>query len=61
MLGLEEYKIWTLGGKHKDELTNLVGVFYDLALAKEFVDAEHGGYAPYYAIQHDNNIIYANI
>lgn len=60
MLGVEEYKIWTLGKRH-DELVNLVGVFYDLSLAKEFVDSEHGGYSPYYAIQHNNKIIYSNI
>lgn len=58
---MEEYKIWTLCGKNNEELMNLVGVFYDLSLAKEFVDAEHGGFAPYYAVVHDGIIIYANI
>ena len=57
----EEYKIWTLGGKHDDELVNLMGVFYDLTLAKEFVDAEHGGFAPNYAVVHDGKIVYTNV
>ncbi len=57
---MEEYKIWTLGGKNSEELINLVGVFYELSLAKEFVDAEHGGFAPYYAVVHKGKIIYAN-
>lgn len=56
---LEEYKIWRLGGKHYEELIELVAVFYDLSLAKEFVNAEHSGWNTEYAIQHNGEIIYS--
>lgn len=55
---MKEYKIFKLGGKNNDELRELVATFYDLSLAKEFVDAEHSGINIYYAIEHNGEIIY---